>query len=285
MKTFSKKQNEKNYIIIPCNICGSSLYEPMWKGAEIKFVKCANCSHIYQNPQPMENELFERYDGDYFDYEIENEDTFFNLMMLGLRDIGFFEEEKACFSNSEKKKEPTFLDIGCATGRLLLEMSRRGWKTKGVEVCRSSAEYGIKRGLDIRISTLENAGFEPGYFDIIHCSHLIEHLTDPSGFVAEVFRLLSPNGRFLITTPDVSGFQAKLFGYEWRSAIDDHLQLFSFKILKRLLEDNNFSIDKKVSWGGLAKGVAPAGIKKIADRLMKRLNFGDVMCVMASAKK
>ncbi|MDC7127049.1 MAG: methyltransferase domain-containing protein, partial [Spirochaetales bacterium] len=250
------------------------------------FVKCAECGLVYQNPQPEQSELVERYDGEYFDYEIENEDSFYNLMKLGLNDIGFFEIENAiinkCLTSGDK---PSFLDIGCATGRLIYEMSKRGWNVKGVEVCKASAEYGIKeRSLDIRIMPFEDCCFQDKSFDVVHCSHLIEHLTSPDSFVEEASRVLKPGGLFIITTPDIGGFQSKLFGSEWRSAIEDHMFLFSYKDLKTLCEKKGFSIQKKVSWGGLAVGTVPAPVKKIADKLVKVFNCGDVMCVMASNK-
>ena len=94
--------------------------------------------------------------------------------------------------------------------------------SRGVDVCRESAEYGKShRGVDIFPGTLEEARFADGTFGAVHFSHLIEHVPDPRGFLGEVKRILAPGGYALITTPNIDGFQARLFGKAWRSAIAD----------------------------------------------------------------
>ena len=257
----------------------------MWKDSEVPFVKCTNCGLVYQNPQPAFEELIQRYDGEYFDYEIENRENFFNLMKLGLSDAGFFGIEKRFFQDGDNSENPVFLDVGCATGRLLLFMRERGWNVKGAEVCRPAAMHGIeKHGLDIHIGPVETAGLADSSVDVFHCSHLVEHLTEPSRFTAEAARILKPGGIFITVTPDVSGFQARLFKSEWRSAIADHMYLFSKKTLKTMLKNSGFRILKTVSWGGLAAGTAPPALKRTADRLAKRLGAGDVVCIMSMLK-
>jgi SAM-dependent methyltransferase len=112
-------------------------------------------------------------------------------------------------------------------------------------------------------------------------SHLFEHLKNTGDFVREIRRVLAPGGRFLVTTPNCAGFQARLFGAKWRSAIFDHLYLFSKKTLSRLLLQEGFAIEKVVTWGGIAEGCAPGGVKKICDRAAKLFGIGDVMMFRA----
>ena len=95
---------------------------------------------------------------------------------------------------------------------------------------------------------------------------------------------MKPGGFAVITTPNVDGFQARLFGTGWRSAIADHLVLFSRRTLGRVLRDSGFSIIKTVTWGGLAVGTAPLLIKKPVDRLAKRLGFGDVVLFLTEKR-
>jgi len=230
---------------------------------------------IYQNPQPTPASLKRRYSAAYFDYEITNEDNFFNLMLLGLSDIGFH-------NLPDLDKTRGFLDIGCATGRLLEHLAGLGWPTKGVELCEESAEYGRRtRGLDIHAGTLYDAAFPAASWGVIHFSHLLEHVPEPRRFLQEVLRVLDPAGYAVITTPNISGLQARLFRTEWRSAIADHLYLFSKRTLLALLDDVGFIVERMVTWGGLAAGTAPRLIKRPMDKLAKRLGFGDVMLALA----
>jgi SAM-dependent methyltransferase len=226
---------------------------------------------VYQDPRPVFDDLRGRYGEEYFRYELENEENFFALMRLGMRDVAF--DALA----AEIAPPRTFLDVGCATGMLVAEMKARGWDASGVDLCRESAEYGERvRGVRIFIGTLEEAHFPGDAFSTAHFSHLIEHVPDPRGFLREIRRILRPGGYALVTTPNIDGLQARLFRERWRSAIADHLTLFSRRTLSRLLAESGFTVLKSVTWGGLAAGTAPPFIKGPVDRLAKRWGFGDV---------
>jgi SAM-dependent methyltransferase len=222
------------------------------------------------------------------------------LQKLALQDAGFFGPGDDSFEVSRNGKDapgdtlmepasgavsperPKVLDIGCATGALLASLREKGWRTMGVEISKPQAEYARQeRGLDVRTLPLEENRFPPEEFQAVLASHLIEHLNDPASLIREVYRILAPGGRFFVTTPNIGGFQARLLGSRWRSAIFDHLYLFSVKTLSALLLKNGFRVEKTVTWGGLAEGLAPAAVKTWADRAAKKLGAGDVMIMRA----
>ena len=280
MKTYSSTPNQEKYIKNVCKICNSDSYKEFLKTDEYRFVQCCSCQFIYQNPIPVFIDLKNRYSQHYFEYELKNEENFFTLMKLGLNDINFDSIPPDSFKNRN------FLDIGCATGMLCSFIRDKGWNVKGVDICKESAVYGRdKRGVDIFAGTLEEAGFPDSYFSFIHSSHLIEHVPNPKSLLLEIYRILAYKGIAVITTPNIDGFQARLFKEKWRSAIADHVSLFSRLTLSRLLEDTGFSIEKIITWGGLALGTAPKLLKKIMDILAKKLGFGDVMLFLVKKKK
>ena len=257
---------------VACPVCGCGAVRPHWDCGSFLIKRCAGCGHLYQNPQPVFDDLVNRYQDSYFEYEISNEEAFFKLMLLGLKDIGFSGWEE------DLKKRGAFLDIGCATGLLLQHMQGRGWEVHGAEIGAPSARYGIeKRHVDIFIGPVEEAPFAKGSFSLIHFSHLIEHVPDPRGLLARVHELLVPGGAAVIVTPNRKGLQARLLRKAWRSCIADHLKLFDKKGLARILRETGFRVEKTQTWGGLARGLAPAFIKAPADKLAKRFGFGDVM--------
>ena len=273
MKTFSKKPGKQEQSDrICCPVCSSEVFYPHWITGETTWVKCGQCSLILQNPQPVSEDIIDRYDEEYFHYEMENEESFLKLMHLGLQDIGFGALEIA------DRGQQSFLDIGCATGRLTAFLRDSGWDAHGVEVCRSAAEYGIRtHNIPIHIGTLDDARFEDARFDIVHNSHVIEHINQPDEFMTEIYRILKPGGYFICTTPNAMGLQALLFQERWRSVIPDHLFLFSRKTLPLLAENAGFRVIRQKTWGGLGVGTAPSWLKKTADRLVKPLGWGDVM--------
>ncbi len=276
VKTYSSEPGpQERHEEASCPVCGSGDRSFAFGGKGFRFVRCLSCGAAYQSPRPVFEDLRGRYDSSYFSYELSHEQSFFTLMMLGLRDIRF---DEAARGLSPRR----FLDVGCATGMLLQEMKGRGWEVQGVDVCRQSAEYGVRtRGVPIHAGTLEEAAFPAASFSTVHFSHLIEHLPDPRAFLLEVSRLLVPGGFAVITTPSIDGFQARLFRGGWRSAIADHLVLFSRASLKRLLAECGYTLVRAITWGGLAEGTAPRPVKAVMDRLAKRLGFGDVMMMLA----
>lgn len=276
MKTFSKKPGDERSRPVDCPVCGASDKRPFALSDDFTFVRCSSCGLIYQDPQPVSEDLSLRYDEEYFEYERRNEDNFYNLMRLGLKDVRF--EELAAALPKQKR----FLDIGCATGRLIHALSEEGWSAEGVELCRPSAEFGRKeRNLRIYAGTLEEAGFPNESFHVVHASHLIEHLTDPVAFIREVRRILLPGGYAVLVTPNAAGLQARLYRERWRSAIPDHICLFSMKTLKDLISREGFRVIRTKTWGGIATGKAPRAVKKVADRAAKSFGFGDVMIILA----
>ena len=279
LKTWSTPEiSDEEKRLIPCALCGSLVFKPYLYCKSFFYVSCLSCGLVQINPQPVTEAIKRRYGENYLYYELENEDAFFKLQLLGLKDTGFDSLEFA------KNEKPSVLDIGCATGKLLAHLREKGWQTTGVEISAPQAEHcRQKRDLDVRNIPLEENRFPSGAFQVVLASHLIEHLNDPAGLVREVSRILVPEGRFFVTTPNIAGFQARLFKDRWRSAICDHLYLFSVKTLSRLLEENGFTIEKRITWGGLAAGTAPAPLKRLFDKAAKRFGFGDV--VMMRVKK
>jgi len=287
VKTWSTPVCAGESTIVPCSCCGGSSFKPALNCEGFNYVRCLSCGLVQINPQPVKDEIITRYSSkfgkDYLLYEIENEDSFLQLQKLALKDAGFYKIEKTLMLR--KTEVPSVLDVGCATGTLLAFLRDRGWNVKGTEIS-PAAEYARNvRQLNVLNIPLEEIAFPSGSFDIVLASHLIEHLNDPFSFLKEAYRILTDNGQIFITTPNISGLQAYLYGSRWRSAIFDHLYLFSARTLKKMLKRTGFKVERVSTWGGIAAGLAPAWIKKCMDFLAKRLNFGDVMIVRAKKVK
>jgi 2-polyprenyl-3-methyl-5-hydroxy-6-metoxy-1,4-benzoquinol methylase len=278
IKTWSTPVRPESRADVPCALCGGTDFAAYLQCEGFAYVRCRRCSLAQMNPQPDAEAVDRRYSGaDYLEYELANEKAFLNLALLALADAGFYEYESAL-----RPVEKRSLDAGCATGALAGWLSERGWQTEGVEVNSRQAEYARReRGLRVYGQPLEENALPRDGYTLITAFHLIEHLRRPRAFLAEARRLLAPGGRLLVITPNCGGFQARLFKERWRSAIFDHLYLFSVQTLVSLLEQEGFAVNRIVTWGGLAAGAAPEPVKIVFDRLAKRFGFGDVMLVSA----
>jgi SAM-dependent methyltransferase len=281
IKTWSTPYSREERRLVPCALCGGGGFKPRFACREgFSYVSCRRCGLVQMNPQPVPAAIAERYGREhgeeYLGYETANEGAFLNLQKYSLEDAGFFELEKTLL-HRKLGKVGKILDVGCATGALLEMLTARGWKAQGVEISKPQAEYCRKRGLEVFCMPLEEGHFPDESFDVVLASHLIEHLNRPSDFVREVYRILKKGGRFFVTTPDIAGFQARVFRGRWRSAIFDHLYLFSARTLKKMLGRAGFVVERKACWGGLAAGLAPPPVKSFLDGAAKMFGFGDVM--------
>jgi SAM-dependent methyltransferase len=128
------------------------------------------------------------------------------------------------------------LDVGCGQGEFLRIARGLGFEAIGLDLDATAAARGRALGLEILVGTLDGAALEPGSFDHVTMSHVVEHLHDPVGALRRVRALLRPGGRVWIQTPNVGAEGLKRFGAAWRGLEPPrHLTLFGPESLDRAL--------------------------------------------------
>jgi SAM-dependent methyltransferase len=130
---------------------------------------------------------------------------------------------------------------------------------------------------------------------------VLEHLEDPGLAIDEVHRLLEPGGALYLTVPDAGSLVARLMGRKWWSVLPMHLQYFTRKSTRRLLDGHGFWIASERTHakvfsaryyaerlGGYRPGLASATVRalealRVASWLISP-NFGDRLEVIAVAR-
>ena len=78
------------------------------------------------------------------------------------------------------------LEIGAGSGEIAFVMARRGKSVTGIEPNFHYAAYCREElGLDVRTAHLAPDLFQPGEFDLIRLSHVLEHLNDPVRYLGQ----------------------------------------------------------------------------------------------------
>jgi 2-polyprenyl-6-hydroxyphenyl methylase / 3-demethylubiquinone-9 3-methyltransferase len=98
------------------------------------------------------------------------------------------------------------LDVGCGAGLLCEPLARLGARVTGIDAApenaAAAAAHAAAGGLDIRYlaGELETLGDER--FDLVTAMEVIEHVTDPAGFVTGLVEALAPGGLLVLSTPN-----------------------------------------------------------------------------------
>ena len=137
------------------------------------------------------------------------------------------------------------LDVGCGSGVLLARMQALGWQVEGLEVDPAAVEAARRRGVPVRLGTLEAQHFPENSFDAVHSAHVIEHVYDPVALLSECRRILKPGGTLVILTPNVESWGHRHYGSAWLNLDPPrHLVLFSATTLRRAAELSGLSMER-----------------------------------------
>lgn len=90
-----------------------------------------------------------------------------------------------------------------------------------------------------------------GYFDLVVCNDVLEHMADPQKALATIRAKMAADGRLVGSLPNVRSVWVLLdllFRRDWRyreSGVLDstHLRFFTFKSARRLLTESGFEIE------------------------------------------
>ena len=133
------------------------------------------------------------------------------------------------------------LDVGCGSGSNSLALAAKGHKVRGVDI----SEEGIARyrshGFDGHVVDLESGiDYPDGTFDLAFCSEVIEHMTSPEILAGEMFRVLKPGGRLVLSTPNSAFWLYRALGMIGFTVSElqhpKHFQFFSRRSLLKLLQ-------------------------------------------------
>ena len=109
----------------------------------------------------------------------------------------------------------TVLDVGCGNGVFLLSAKAAGWQVAGVEPDLAAASRAEDAGVQILADDLR-ALDGAARFDVVTSSNVIEHVPDPSEFLARIYKALSPGGMLWLATPNAYSQGRRAYGRYWR---------------------------------------------------------------------
>lgn len=231
---------------VACNLCGWHDESLVFSGTDrlvafdhrFRVVRCRRCRLVYVNPRPTASELTRHYTSDYAAVVRE----YPHLKPRGLM--------KAGADMIMRRRVPQgmppgrALEIGVGGAGYLLALREQGWNVQGIEISAELAQHAREAySLDVRTGSAESAlaQFPDDHFDLVAMWHVVEHLSDPAGVLADIRRVLKPGGRLMMELPNFAGISRHLFT-TWWAALDlpRHLYHFTPATMRRMLERAGF---------------------------------------------
>lgn len=141
------------------------------------------------------------------------------------------------------------IDLGCGTGRHVLELCKRDCDIIGADISRHDlrvarylCEIMRREGtVRARVHWMQTAGerlpFADGAFDRVICTETLEHVDDDSVLARELHRVLAPGGILAVSVPDE--FSEKIFwklSKNYRTHAGGHVRIYNRSQIVRLLQ-------------------------------------------------
>jgi len=209
---------------------------------EFRLLKCRSCHHIFLEHSFLKQEISEIYTN-YYPRTSFNLDQHKPHKASG-RFISWFNGEKSS-SFRWVPKNIRVLDIGCGFGESLGYHARRGCQVYGVDADKNLNRVAKKYGYQVHVGNFDASLYDSDYFDYVTLDQVIEHFIDPKEAIRGVAQILKPGGYAILSTPNVNGWGRWAFKQRWINwHAPYHLQYFSNKSMKRLVDSEGFEVDK-----------------------------------------
>lgn len=208
------------------------------KPYRVNYSRCGDCGLMQQVPMPIDVASF--YDA----YPIHQQKSkAYQLMRRWIMGACYFDTRKFL---GERRGPALLLDFGCGDGWFLDANRARTLKLVGFETDNDHAAH-LAKTLDLPVYYDEQAllcEYE-NKIDVVTMHFVLEHLTDVNRAFETVHKLLKPNGVFYFVIPNISSWEARLFGKKWHNLdAPRHISFPEAKSIQQLSERWEFEVTR-----------------------------------------
>jgi SAM-dependent methyltransferase len=174
-----------------CPVCGTPLGSPVERSGSHSLLSCPHCDlQVWDPPESA--------DATWYD----NSDHYLAMPIVDW--LGWY--HRWAIANLPRNAR-TLLDIGCADGRFVYAVARRGVDARGIDhaerlIREGNARYGGSR---LQRASIEDLTALGRTFDVVTMFEVIEHVVDPLALLRIARPLVRPGGTIMVSTPNRLG--------------------------------------------------------------------------------
>lgn len=209
---------------------------------------CRECGLVFSNPACDWSDLESFYRDDFWDTHWP--DALKRDALSVERSIARQRDEAAMILKYASVGR--LLEVGSGTGGFLAAAKEKGFDAWGIETSESAVKhsrevFGLQNVLH---GSVPDARLPEGTFDVIHCWHVIEHVTDLDAFIASLRALLKPAGLLYLGTENYKNASHYLERAKFRlrglpppfATASEHTMLFTVATLGDAVERRGFEV-------------------------------------------
>ena len=239
-----------------CPLCGPSISKFVVAGhdnlydfpGKFTIVECTTCHLKRTCPRPTADTIGYYYPADYGPYKgtIVNEkntnQSGWKARLISAAKKVFDTKSTALPITSETGR---MLEIGCASGSFLHFMAQSGWQVEGIEFSDDAANAARKLGYPVETGAVETVEKPSSCYDLIVGWMVLEHLHDPVGSLEKMATWAKPNGKLVVSVPNIGAKTSRFFGSYWHDLhLPNHLYHYDPKSILQVMDAGGWRVTK-----------------------------------------
>lgn len=240
-----------------CYLCGASGYQHFTHAEDdlggtpgrFRFVRCTNCSLVYQNPRVTLDAIGAYYDDTYIAHRKHEWGLLAPLFERAMHTLDVA-KTRIVSKHIGLTHDSEVLDVGCAVGTFLAHLRRHtGARVAGVDFKDLSSAETMKE-VEFHCGLFYEANLPAERFDLVTMWHFLEHDYDPMRSLVTARRVLKREGLLVIEVPRLDSRTFGWFGDRWPGLqAPQHTVLFDRDTLCQAVRSSGLDIVEYLPYG------------------------------------
>ena len=236
--------SRENFTKYPCLLCGHNEFSHLLEWVDrhhlpVSLSVCQRCGLRQLNPRIDDAGLEQFYSSEY--YKLYSMDKRAKSEKWVKRKQGIASGILDAVEKHRPLNGLRLLDIGCGHGFLITEARARGASVSGVEPSAKHATRLSEKGFEVFTGTLEQFVAETREpYDVVTCSHVLEHSSNPKQFLEHASGLLDKDGLLCAEVPNADW--QTIYGRHPVSIHTAHLCYHTERSLRALFESSGLKV-------------------------------------------